>query len=104
MSREIGEYMSREEQERQIATLTCSQCQKEFEVILPQVEVIQTLTVSMILMQHPNTQNCPRCGMAYQMKIAKVNNLETAWLKVEQKRESRIITPPANLPTIIPGR
>lgn len=95
MSREIGEYMS--SNGPQVSKLTCARCMKEFEVIVPPVEVMQTLTVSIIMMQHPNTQDCPHCGMPYAMVISSIANIETTWKPVEKKRESRIIAPPPGL-------
>jgi hypothetical protein len=88
-----GNGESREVQQ----TVKCfnQECGKEFLVMLPHAEVINSLSLSQVIWVHPDVQSCPHCGIPYQMSVRKIQGVEVAWGPVKSRgAEAGIVVPP----------
>ena|ERR1035437_7886847 len=91
-------------QSGQTQTIKCfnKECGKEFIVLLPHAEVINSTSVSIVIWTHPEVQACPHCGIPYQMSVRKIQGVEVAWGPVRTQREAGIVVPPPGFK--VPGR
>jgi hypothetical protein len=82
------------------------QCGNEVEVLEPRLELINQLTVSMIIWAHPEQTACDRCGMAFIPLIAGIpmEHMKCTFkqvpveslppgMPVKREQQSRIINP-----------
>lgn len=71
-------------------------CKQQFTVVLPAAEIVNQVTVSMIVWAHPDVQTCPHCGTPYQMRVMKLKGLEVGWAPVRPSKEGAgaIVVPP----------
>jgi len=81
---------------QQQQTIQCfnPECKQPFVVVLPSAEVVNVMTVSMVLWTHPDVQQCPHCGTPYQMTIRRIQGVEVLWGPVRTKRDAGIVVPP----------
>ena len=71
------------------------ECGQEFVVFMPTPEVINSMTLSMVAWSHAEVQQCPHCGVPYQMSVRKIQGVEIAWGPVRTKGDTGIVVPPA---------
>jgi len=78
-----------------MSAMKCVDCGKEFELEMPQHEVVNAMSVSMLIFAHPTMPCCPHCGTAYRFEIAGVKQAVFGFKKfvLEKSEESRIIVP-----------
>jgi hypothetical protein len=90
----------REQHER----VTCMnpECKQEFVVMIPPAEVINSATVSIVVWTHPEMQNCPHCGVPYQMSIRRLGGAELVWRPIQMQRRAGIVVPPPGFKLPIP--
>lgn len=69
-------------------------CAKEFSVLNPPAEVINSMTVSMVIWAHPDVQACPHCGTPYQMSIKTIRGVVANWDPVRTRGDVGIVAPP----------
>lgn len=50
--------------------LKCVDCGMEFETETPQHEIVNAVSVSMVVFSHPMIPCCPKCGTAYRFEVA----------------------------------
>jgi hypothetical protein len=86
--------MAMEDQRQQPVKCLNRDCQKEFVVFAPDPEVINSMTVSMLVWSHPDVQACPHCGTPYQMQVRRIKGVEVAWGPVRTKADAGIVVPP----------
>jgi hypothetical protein len=78
-------------------------CGKEFAVFAAPPEVINSMTLSMVVWTHPDVQSCPHCGTPYQMMVRKIQGVEVAWSPVRTKGDTGIVVPPPGFKLPKPG-
>lgn len=79
-----------------MSAMRCVDCGKEFDVDMPQHEVINQMTVSMVVFAHPQLACCPHCGTAYRFEVAGLKSAVFGFKKFElpkQEDASRILVP-----------
>jgi hypothetical protein len=84
------------EQQQQIKCFN-TDCGKEFVVMLPHAEVINSMSVSLVIWTHPDVQSCPHCGVPYQMSVKKIQGVEVAWGPVRTRNTGGIFVPPPGM-------
>jgi len=79
--------------------IECSnpECTQHFVVEVAAAEVINTLSLSAIVWAHPDVQSCPHCGVAYQMRLLKVESPTIKFDPVRVRSDANIIVPPAGM-------
>jgi hypothetical protein len=70
------------------------QCGKEFVVFTPHPEVVNTMTLSMVVWVHPDVQPCPHCGTPYQMTVQSIRGVTAAWRPVKTQGAAIAVPPP----------
>lgn len=75
--------------------ITCQRelCGKDFDVIMPEPEFINTLKSSMVVFPHGELFACPYCGQAHSFILMTLQNYTYAFNPVETKAKSQIIKP-----------
>ena len=72
-------------------------CKKTFVVEIANAEILNSLSISAVVWAHPDIQNCPFCGTAYQMRVLKVEAPTIRFDPVRAKSDANIIVPPAGM-------
>jgi len=74
----------------------CGQCQTQMTLVIPMFQLMNTPSVSMVVLVHEKAQLCSKCGAGYVPMIKGIKpdgGLDVQWAKVEYK-QSPIIVPP----------
>jgi hypothetical protein len=70
------------------------QCKTKMAMTVPEVQFVNQITVSMIVMVHQKVETCPNCGRNYACAISGIDNgLQLTWLEVGKKPSSPIVQP-----------
>jgi len=80
-------------------TIECAnpECKKQFVVTVPQGEVVNSFTLSMVVWAHPDAQPCPHCGTGYQMRLKGIGQPAVGFIPVRQRSDASVIVPPAGM-------
>lgn len=67
-------------------------CKKPFILMMPPPEIVNKMTISMVVWAHPEVQCCPHCGTAHQMAIQKIGDIQIAWSPVQTPKDASMIS------------
>ncbi len=73
-----------------INTIECQRCKKNIEVIAPEMEVVQTVDVSMLMWYHKEKQSCPFCGLVFSMRLVSIGEVKISWYPIDQSKVKTI--------------
>lgn len=76
------------------SAFACKNCGKNIAAEVPAYEVINRLTVSMVVMAHSSILKCPHCSQAYQFYITGIKDIQIGWKMLEEDVDQKVITPP----------
>ena len=76
------------------ATFQCTRCKKDLDTVLPETEIVEGQTASLVVFAHPDPIKCPFCGQSHQFHLAKIGDIQVAFLPIKTESDARIIVPP----------
>lgn len=74
-------------------------CKHDFEVLLPEPEIINSTKTSLLILPHPDMYTCPYCGQTHVFTLTLVPSYQYAFYPVELKAKSQIVRPMGNIPS-----